>query len=166
MKNAIKAHSFEDGTPAMIMSKTNDMVTRLSPPNIFVTVFFTVLETATGKLSYCNAGHPQAIIKRKNGMVELLTKSSSLIGAFAELHYRSGKAKLNKGDTLILYTDGITEARCNRGFYGEERLMRFIEELTPIPTKEIPQAILTDVNGCTGGKLSDDVALLAVSLEK
>ncbi|MBE0447051.1 MAG: SpoIIE family protein phosphatase [Actinobacteria bacterium] len=165
VKNTIKAHAYEDGTPALIMAKTNDLVRRVSSPGTFVTVIFAVLDTETGKLTYCNAGHPPAIIKRASGSVELLTKFSPIIGAFSGMHYRSGNEKLKKGDILIIYTDGIIEARCNGGFYGEERLVKFIKSLEPTPANEVPKAIFNNVMRCAGNKLTDDVAILTVSLE-
>ncbi len=162
VKNTIKAHAYEGGTPALIMSKTNDLVLKNSSPSIFVTVFFGVLDTATGKLTYCNAGHPPVIVKRVNSGVELLGRHSPVVGAFPKMHYRSGKAKLEHGDILVLYTDGITEARCDGGFYGEDRLVEFIKGLKSVRVKELPKLIFDDVMYRAGGRLSDDIALLAV----
>lgn len=164
VKNTIKAHAYEEGTPAVIMAKTNDLVRRVAPAGNFITVFFGMLDTETGRLSYCSAGHPPAIIKREKGGVDLLDKHSPVIGAFSGFHYRTAKERLGKGDTLIAYTDGIIEARCDGGFYGQERLVEFVKNLESIPAKEIPEAILNDVIRCIDGRLSDDAAILAVSL--
>jgi len=165
VKNTIKAHTYEDGTPAIIMSKTNDLVTRVSPLGSFVTVFFAMLDKKTGKLTYCNAGHPPALIKRTSGAMDMLAKGSPIIGVFSGMHYRSGKGKLEKGDILVLYTDGIIEARCSSGIYGEERLVEFLKSLEPISVKDVPQMIFNDALRCAHGKLSDDIALLTVSLK-
>lgn len=164
VKNTIKAHAVESRTPALVMLKTNDLVLKTSPDSTFVTVFFGVLDLATGGLTYCSAGHPPAIIKRKTGMVKLLNKHSPIIGAFDGMHYRSGKEILRKGDTLVVYTDGIIEARQNSDLFSEERLVGFIENLEQTPTKKLPRAIFNKVKDFTKGKLSDDVALLCVSI--
>lgn len=164
VKNAIKAHAYEDRLPALVVAKTNDLVVKSSSPSVFVTVVFGILDTDTGKLTYCNAGHPPAIIKRGHGGVELLDKHSPMIGAFPGLHYRSGKVALESGDVLLLYTDGLIEARCNGGFYGEKRLVEFIQGLKSVQARELPQKIFNKVMECTGSKLSDDVAILAVSI--
>ncbi|HZD59171.1 MAG TPA: PP2C family protein-serine/threonine phosphatase, partial [Anaerolineae bacterium] len=165
VKNTIKAHAYEDGTPALIMAKTNDLVARFSPLGNFITASFSILDMATGQLTYCSAGHPPAIIKRKAGGIDLLSKHSLIIGAFSKVNYRSGKAILRKGDTLIFYTDGITEARSNGDFFGEERLVEFIKGLGPTPAKELPQVIFNKVWQFTGGRLSDDIALLCLCIE-
>ncbi|MBE0448667.1 MAG: SpoIIE family protein phosphatase [Actinobacteria bacterium] len=165
VKNAVKAHAYEDSTPAMILSKTNDLVAKISSPGEFVTMVFGVLDMATGTLTYCSAGHPPAMIKRKEGGVELLGKHSPMIGAFSGIHYRSDKAVLNKGDILVLYTDGLIEARCNGGFFGEERLVKLLANSGPIPAKELPRLLIDTLTECAGGKLADDTAILAVSLQ-
>ncbi|MHB8842057.1 MAG: SpoIIE family protein phosphatase, partial [Candidatus Aquicultor sp.] len=164
VKNTIKAHAYENSTPAMVMSKTNDLVHRVSPSGNFVSVTFFVLDIATGKLTYCNAGHPPALIKRASGNVELLTKYSPVIGAFPAMDYRSHKEILRKDDILLLYTDGITEARCGSEFYEEDRLVKFIANLTAPAAKDVPSELFDDVLRCAGGKLTDDVAVLAISL--
>ncbi|MHB8842095.1 MAG: SpoIIE family protein phosphatase [Candidatus Aquicultor sp.] len=165
VRNTIKAHAYEGGTPALIMAKANDMLVKTSPPNIFMTAFFGVLELDTGKLTYCSAGHPPAMIKR-GPHVQLLAKNSPMIGGFPGMHYRSGKANLKKGDILLLYTDGIIEARDNGEFFGEQRLVDLLKDLQPMPAKEVPGALFDHVMEFTDGELSDDVAILVVSPEK
>jgi PAS domain S-box-containing protein len=165
VKNTIKAHAFENGTPATIVAKTNDLVERVSSPSVFVTLIFLVLDTRTGTLIYCNAGHPPAIIKR-GSTVKLLEKLSPIIGAFKGLKYQDGEAAIEKDDALVLYTDGVIEARSNGEFYGEDRLINFTENLAPVSAKNIPQAIINNVNAFTGGKLTDDIAILALSLNE
>lgn len=164
VKNTIKAHAFENGKPATIIAKTNDLVRRVSLPSIFVTLIYITLDKRTGTLTYCNAGHPPAIIK-KGSTVMLLEKYSPIIGAFKDLQYQDGEADIEKDDVLILYTDGVIEARNNGELYGEERLIDYIKCLAQAPVENIPQAIISDVNAFSGGKLTDDVAILAVALD-
>ncbi|MEW5706080.1 MAG: SpoIIE family protein phosphatase [Actinomycetota bacterium] len=165
VKSSIKAHALENGTPALIIAKTNDTVVKILSPGNFVTAFFGILDTTTGILTYCNAGHPPAIIKRKTGEVEVLTKHSPLIGAFPGVHYKSEKEYLDKIDILLLYTDGVTEARRDWEFFGEKRLVNFVAELRTVTAKDLPQLILNEVMSFTKGKLTDDIALLAISLK-
>ncbi|HZD59710.1 MAG TPA: SpoIIE family protein phosphatase [Anaerolineae bacterium] len=163
VRNTIRAYALEGYNPSEIMAKTNDAVRLASGQASFVTVFFAVLDTATGKLTYCSAGHPPAILHRVSG-VEILREHSPIIGAFAGMSYTQEETYLQKGDSLVLYTDGITEARCDGGFYGEDRLVDFLAQAQEVPIKEIPQAIYNDVVTYSGGSLSDDIAILAVSL--
>ncbi len=164
VKTTIKAHAYEDGTPARVMTKTNEFITRINPPGSFVTVFFGVVDLQTGVLVYCSAGHPPAIIKRTSGEVELLERHSPIIGAFPGMHYQSFAETLREGDILVIYTDGIIEARCHDDeFFQEERLVELIRDVS-VSAKEMPQIIYDTVMSCTDGILSDDTALLSLSL--
>ena len=130
-----------------------------------MTAFFGVLELDTGKLTYCSAGHPPAMIKR-GASVELLARNSPMLAGFPRMHYRSGKTHLKKGDILLLYTDGIIEARDHEEFFGEQRLVDILKDLQPMPAKKVPGALFGHVMEYTSGELSDDVAILVVSPEK
>jgi PAS domain S-box-containing protein len=164
VKNAIKAFSYEYGTPAAIITRVNNLIVKNTSANIFVTVFLGILNTKTGEFQYCSAGHPPAIIKQ-GSTVELLNEHSPIIGAFSDVSYRNVKANLRKNGVLIIYTDGIIEARSASGFYGEDRLLEFIASLEDMQVERMPQAILDDVKKYSNGLLFDDVALLAVSLD-
>jgi len=165
VKNTIKAYAYEGGPPSLVMSKTNDLI-RKTPISgtAFITVFFGILDIMSGVLTYCSAGHPPAILKRKTSETLLLITSSPVIGAFAGLNYIDDEATLEKDDALILYTDGVTEARCDGEFFGEEKLVSFIMDLKLPGVKELPQVIFNEVMECTGGKLTDDVVIFTVAL--
>ena len=163
VRNTIRAYAMEGYSPSEIMAKTNNAVRVASGPACFITVLFAVLDTDTGKLTYCSAGHPPAIVQRAS-TVELLKEHSPIIGAFAGMSYAEEETNLQKGDTLVLYTDGVTEARCEGGFYGEDRLIDFMTQAKEVSVKEMPQAIYSDVMAYSGGSLSDDIAILAISL--
>ncbi|MCL5292781.1 MAG: SpoIIE family protein phosphatase [Actinobacteria bacterium] len=164
VKNTIKAYAYEVDHPASIIAKTSDVVRRASAPTMFVTAFFGILNIRSGRLAYCCAGHPPAILRRKTFEVSLLSKSSPIIGAFERLRYVKGSETLEEGDMLILYTDGVTEARKDSEFFGEEGLLSCVKELKPPSAREMPELIFGEVMDFSHGKLSDDVALLSLSL--
>jgi PAS domain S-box-containing protein len=163
VKSTIKAYAYEDGQPASALEKTNPVIARAVTPTSFVTMFFGILDIETGKLIYCSAGHPPGIIKRKSGDVVVLETESPLIGAFADMHYTNSEVHVDKGDIIICYTDGITEARCNSGFFGEERLLQIIRIMDAVSPHSTITNIFNAVLECTGGRLSDDIALIAVA---
>lgn len=164
VKNTIQAYALEGYSPAEVMAKTNEVVRRAAPPSMFVTVFLGILDATTGKLIYCSAGHPPAFIKRGTSTVSALLTSSPVIGAFSDMDYIDESQQLKRGDILINYTDGVTEARGDGGFFGDERLAQFIKCLRPKNGREIPSAIFEEVLRFTGGVLFDDLALLSISL--
>jgi sigma-B regulation protein RsbU (phosphoserine phosphatase) len=144
------------------MAKTNDIVFRSTPSSVFVTLMFGMLDTESGRLVYCSAGHTRGIVKRSNGDVELLEVQSPLTGAFPTMEFVNGQTSIAQGDALILCTDGVTEARRDSEMLGEEGLVGLVRVLGAVPTGDIPEAIFADVLDYAGGRLADDVAIVSV----
>ncbi len=166
VKSTIWAYAYDNGSPALIITKTNEAVVKASPQELFVTAFFGILDMRSGVLSYCSAGHPPAIIKRKSSETFFLTTNSPAVGAFSGLSYINNEEILGKGDVLILYTDGVTEARRGSEFFGDQRLIGFIKGLKSLKARELPRVIFNEVTSFSGEVLSDDIALLTVSFER
>jgi len=164
VRSTIRAYAYEQASPAAIMTKANDAVIKGSRLGIFVTVFFAIADMKSGVLEYCSAGHPPAMIKRATSEVSLLEVNSPIIGAFKNLKYYEDEAILKEGDVLVLYTDGVTEARCDGAFFEEEGLINFIKSMGSLTAREVPQAIFNEVMACTKGGISDDIVLLALSM--
>ncbi len=165
VKNIIRAYACGEGSAASVMARADAAVRNIPVSEIFVTVFFGILDAGSGILTYCSAGHPPGILKRKTTKTSLLITSSPVIGAFASLNYIEDETKLEKGDVLILYTNGVTEARCDSEFFGEERFVKFIMDLKTLKARELPQVIFNEIMRCASERLADDVVLLTVSLE-
>lgn len=162
VKNAVKAYSYREDSPAKVVRMTDELVRRSSADNIFVSLFFCVLDVNTGKLIYCNAGHPAAILSKENSSEEILVSKSPVIGTFVEFNYLDSVTFVASGDTLVLYTDGVIEARESGLFYGEERLMAAIRASGP--TDNIPEKILESIMRFTGNILTDDIAIVSIKL--
>lgn len=166
VKNAIKAYALENSTPSVVLSKTNELTIRIFKPGHFVTVFFGVVEIASRKLTYCSAGHPAAIIKRASTDMDILTEHSPVIGAFAGAEYADGTTKLAWRDVLLLYTDGLIEARHDHELFAEERLIDFIRRMETVSARQLPDTVFKEVADFAGGRFSDDIAVMAVELKE
>ncbi len=171
VKNTIRAYAYQRYSTAHIVKMTNSITIKQGDPAHFVTAFFGILDKETGILSYCSCGHPPSIIKRKSSTIELLKTSSSALGLIENNDFVEETAKLDKNDILILYTDGVTEARClskkgtNCGFYGENRLIDFIENEKNANSKTLAKKIFKSIMSCTGCVLTDDVVVCTLSLK-
>ena len=163
VKNTINAYAYEDLMPNLVLQKTNEIILRSTEPDTFVTVFFCIWDVSLGVLSYCNGGHPPPVVERADGLLELLPSYSPILGAWSDINYINKQVKLEKGDNLILYSDGIIEARHKSEFFGEERLGRTIKDLRNISTENKASAIYEAVISFSNGMLTDDLALLSVS---
>lgn len=164
VKSTIRAYVYEYESPALIMSRVNETLGKTSAPSVFASAFFGILDTASGNLTYCNAGHPPPILVQGKSGAAFLPVSSPVIGAFSGMEYAEGGTLLKTGDLLFLYTDGAIEARQNLDFFGEDRLLKLVSERSAQEAKRIAESVFDEIMRFTGGHLADDVALLAIAL--
>lgn len=106
----VRAHTTAVADPSKIVSGVNRDVCRTASLGPFASLFLAKLDSRTGLLNYSSAGHPPAMLLRANGQLELLTEGGLLLGVLADADYVSGSCVLRGGDTLLVYSDGITES--------------------------------------------------------
>jgi hypothetical protein len=163
-RNTLRAYAYENESPAVILEKTNEVIHKSIPASMFITLFFGIIDMNSGSIVYCSAGHPPTLLKRKMAGVESLEVTGPILGAFSKARYRDSSGLIEKGDILLLYTDGITEARCNGGFYDEDRLVSMLSSIESASAKDIPRVIFDNVMECASGRLNDDAILLSLAL--
>ena len=105
---------------AALIARLNAQICRHSPPSRFITLFFAIVEPATGRLTYVNAGHLPGLVRRASGGVERLLGGGMALGMFESATYARFETTLSPGDLLVLYSDGITEAESPAGQPFEE----------------------------------------------
>jgi len=114
---------------------------------------------------YSNAGHNPPLVVRADGSTTTLSEGGMVLGIFPDNAYEQGQIAIARGDRVVFYTDGITEARSPDGEeFGEERLATVAIETRRAPVEEMKAALLTAVNTFTGGKFEDDATLIVVGL--
>ncbi|MBS1272036.1 MAG: Phosphoserine phosphatase RsbU [Candidatus Marinimicrobia bacterium] len=148
-----------------MVERLNDLLVESTNSEKYTTFFYAELDTETGQLSYCNAGHNPPLIVHKDGSFEELNVGGPVIGALENSRYEEQTVELAEGDLLLLYTDGITEARNTNGEYYEvERLLNIVRRRNGHTTaKEIMDMINRDVYDFThGDDLQDDVTVVTV----
>ena len=152
------------------IGKVNRLVNKTFTTEHFLSMVYAELTTSDkGLLFYVNAGHSNPILLRdKTDEIELLSATGQILGPFPNEKYRTEFTVLSKGDILLLYTDGITEAANENGeLFGEQRLIHALREHRLASPKEICQWILQDVQ--THNKLvdySDDKTVVAIKRVK
>jgi serine phosphatase RsbU (regulator of sigma subunit) len=133
-----------------------------SPAEIFATVFFGVLHLDDGLLEFCSAGHTTGACICAEGGVRKLPANSHLMGAFAEHEFGLSTEHFEPNDLLFLYTDGLTEARRDGELFGEDRLFEMLAAERGGYPEHTLRAVVGKVLSFTEGRLSDDLAVLAV----
>ena len=150
--------------PHHIVASLNDRLCAANDTNIFVTLFCGILDVASGRLRYSNAGHC-APVRRAGGRAQPLpTPRGPLIGVFPGIAYARMEVQLAPGELLFCYTDGVTEARnAAQEEYSDERCVRVVEAEGAGPLHDLLDAVRRDVAAFTGtALLEDDCTMLAV----
>jgi sigma-B regulation protein RsbU (phosphoserine phosphatase) len=151
--------------PADCLQRTNDVLLTQNPMDLFVTVFYAVFDPATGALAYANGGHNPPLIRRANGTVETLTAAAGLVLGMFPATYEQDIAQLAPGDTLVLYTDGVTEAfNVDVQMYEEARLVERVRADGGGGAKALVGSIFDSVIGFSGAApQSDDITVAVLS---
>jgi len=149
-----------------VISSLNKALVLRSASNRFITLFCGVLDR-DGHFTYINAGHNLPILARTTGEAEMLTTKSVLLGAFDFVEYKPRQTRLNPGDVVVMYTDGVTEAvNADHQMYTDERLENLIKEGVNLGAEQIKQCILDDVLGFTRGlPQGDDITLIVLKMK-
>ncbi len=142
----------------------NKKVCQTNKQGFFVTLLAGIFNTETGDISFINCGHNQPLIKRQNGLYEYMNLNSNIVlGAFDDAKFEIFETKLNVGDVVFTYTDGITEAINERGdLFGEERLANCLNKNSGLDNiKEIAQSVKNEIKEFTQSTpQSDDITML------
>ena len=154
---------------AEAVGAANDRLADSNEANMFVTAWIGVVDLATGKMEYVNAGHNPPLVKRAAGTVEYLVgKCGPPLAAMSGVSYRQKELVLSSGEGILLYTDGVTEAvNPLMELYGEERLLRTTQGLlgdseSSAVLKGIERSVRVFANGA---EQADDITMLAFKLK-
>lgn len=164
-RTMIRAVASQVGDPAECLRRVNHMLIPESDLTTFVTVFYGVYNTRTGDVRYCNGGHNLPYVLRANNTVEELAPTDGLLlGKIPNIEYDSAKLKLEKGDRLVVFTDGVTEAMNPVGdMYEEPRLEQFLSQLGPGSCQQLTESLFQDVyKFADGAEQSDDITVLTL----
>lgn len=153
-----------DPTPADLLREMNVTLAPKTAPTKFVTVVAGVLDPKTGLIEFANAGHVPPLIVSKDGVVKLTT-TDMVVGLFASAKYRNQSVQLGPGDSMVLFTDGVTEAENEaEDQLGLEPVQALVQTYHGTPAAEILKAIDTQVNTfCGNAPSTDDVTMMALT---
>jgi serine phosphatase RsbU (regulator of sigma subunit) len=148
--------------PNELMSRLNAQICRHSPASRFITLFYAVYEPSTGRLSYVNAGQNPPLVRRRGGSYERLAATGVALGMFDQSTYSAVETFLDPGDTLVFYSDGITEAEDPSGQPFEEAgLENIVATYSSFSAAEIGSAVLKAVEvHAKAPRFGDDLTIL------
>ena len=163
-KTLIKATAKAGRSAADILGAVNDEIARDNEQSMFVTVFCGVLDLETGEFVYTNAGHNPPILLRRDAAPDWLpTVPQLVVGAMPGTTYRSSSIILGRGDRLMLYTDGVTEAvDLDGAFYAEERLLRDVAQPSETVRDGVEALVAAVETFAAGTEPADDITVMLV----
>jgi phosphoserine phosphatase RsbU/P len=167
-KTLLKGMAEAGMEPSEILNKVNVELCRDNDSMMFVTVFCGILNFRSGELTYSNAGHePPALVKRGQPPQWLEIPAGFLLGVNEASQYRTAQARLEPGDLLFVYTDGVTEAmNADQALYSNERLLQTVQAHPRASAEQIVKAVMDSVKEYASGvPQSDDITALAVQFK-
>ncbi|OPY77308.1 MAG: Phosphoserine phosphatase RsbU [Syntrophorhabdus sp. PtaU1.Bin153] len=162
-KTLIKTRALTGVSPDQILGAVNDELSQDNPSAMFATVFCGVLNICTGDVFYANGGHnPPYIVTLDGRVTALATDPGPMVGALDGITYRCDRTRLGPGDSIFLYTDGVSEAMDkSESFFTTSRLEEGLIGLAGKPVRETIGGIVERVvSFCDGAEQSDDITLL------
>lgn len=152
----------EHPEPGDFLAFANDVVVDEIAPGKFITMTYLALDGRTGDVRCASGGHPPPRLVLPDGTVRGLDASGLVLGIDSGQEYEEVRAELPHGGAVVVYTDGVIEARRDGELYGVERLDALLSERRDLPPRELARVVTEDCRDFAGGELGDDVAVVVI----
>jgi len=169
-KALLKAGASNEKSTARILSHVNSVISKDNENSMFITVFMAILNTTTGYLVYSNAGHnPSFVLRKEEGEIQRLSELHGVVvGVMEGIEYKETVLRLNRGDSVFAYTDGVTEAQDHQGnLYSDGRLSDLLDNHNFDGCKGLVDKVVSDVMDYEkGADHADDITVLSVHFKE
>jgi serine phosphatase RsbU (regulator of sigma subunit) len=161
---SVRAHVESEARLPMVMARLNRSIHHAVRGDRFITLVLIAIDRKSGEVRYVNAGHNPPFLVHASGETEKLSVGGLLLGMFPEATYESAEFKMGPGDVLVLYSDGVTEARDDSDEeFGEERLVAFLEKHRDLDPEVLVESLIRTVHEFSrDGKPGDDVTVAVI----
>ena len=164
-RTLLKGAAIGRNTPGEVLSEVNDLLNEDNETFMFVTILYAVYDPESGLVTYANGGHNNPMLVHANGTSQELPMTGGIaLGVMPGLEYNQASITLEPGDSLVLYTDGVSEAMNSSGEeFGMDRFRQIFVETPPSSARQVNELILRAVSEFAGGiPQSDDVTCLVL----
>jgi len=163
-RTLIRAVGIKGVSASECLSLVNSLLCKDNVSSMFVTVFYGIMNISTGEVEYVNAGHNPPYVISGSGVKAVEMTGGMVLGVFDDISYKFKTFRLNPGERLFLYTDGVTEANdINTDLFGEQRLEDFLAQHVASSLPEIVKSAFNEVNTFASGVPQfDDVTMLTI----
>lgn len=165
VKSTIRAFAYTGLEPGEVLSEANKVICEQLRYSQFVTMTFAIIDLEQRMLFKSRAGHPEAIIGRDQCCQACESESNLPLGIMPDVVYEQNEMKLLDGDMLVLYTDGLIEAKCDREILGDESMLDRLNQIFPGKgAQELASEMVNIAKDFTGSRLEDDMAIVTLKL--
>ncbi|HVL82346.1 MAG TPA: GAF domain-containing SpoIIE family protein phosphatase, partial [Actinomycetota bacterium] len=163
-RHTIRTAAGEGNDPSAVLRILNRAILRETAESTFATVCYMALTMGDDSVhvELASGGHPLPLVVRGDGTVEVMGETRGVLGFFEVTGVGSSSFSLHRGDTLVAYTDGVTDARRGDEFFGEARLSRVVGSCGGLPSGSTVERIAKEVTAFEPGGQRDDIVLLAL----
>ena len=165
LQAAVRAFEHAASSPQALCASVNRLLCGQMIAGRFVTMAYLRLDAGRGTVAYANAGHNPPLLARSTGEVEPLPSSGTVLGVFPDAEYQGAELPLQSGDRLLLYTDGISEARDGGDEeFGEERLRASLLRHRHLGAADLHAAMMDEITRFARSGFQDDATLLVIAI--
>lgn len=165
LQATVRAFALGASAPRDVSTSVNRLLCGQMIPGRFATFAYVHLDADRKQITYVNAGHNPPLLARPDGRVERLQATGTVLGVFSDASYDQAAMTLDPGDRLLLYTDGITEARDRHDEeFGEERLSALLAQHRHLDAANLHAALMKEITQFASAGFQDDATLLVVEV--
>jgi sigma-B regulation protein RsbU (phosphoserine phosphatase) len=165
LQAVVKALATESTSPSELVSKANRVMWVNTTEDKFITLFYAVVDVEARTLQFTNAGHNAPALTHQDGTQVRLEEGGLILGAFQEAAYGQGQVDLRRGDRLVMFTDGVTEAvNGEEEEFGEKRLVAASLRGRQLSAEALHRFLLDLVTEFCAGEFEDDATVLVVAV--
>lgn len=166
LQATFRAFASESVSAAALCPKLNGVLFNNIAPDKFITFCYCMIDAAECRLNYANAGHWPPILLHRSGTAVFLKQGGAPLGIFPDRNYEDAEARLEPGDRLVLYTDGVTEATNSEGQeFGEPKLVELGSRNVALSASDLLETIMKEVASFSAGSFQDDFTLVVVAVK-
>jgi len=166
LQASVRAFAAQQSSPRYVAAGINRALCGNPALRTFATFFYGVIDTTTRTLTFSNAGHNPPILVRADGQVERLSTGGMVLGVMESVAYEQRETRLQSGDRLVLFTDGLNEAENSAGAdFGDDQLVDTVVAHRAQPAAILLETVFNRVREFTGGRFADDATLIAIAVK-
>jgi len=163
LQAALKPLMWEARAPRELCRRLNRILCEIAPVGKFVSFFYAVLDSKDNRLTYCNAGHNPPALVRADGTAAELNAAGAVLGQFPDWVYEQSEVQLRRGDTLVMFTDGLVEATNKENEeFGEDRLVGMAMENRSTNAAALQKMLTLAAAEHCGGRFQDDASMIVL----